>query len=591
MTKAIKGHSSINAGTAAARTTAAGTIVIAMALILSISVSSLALSKLSNPRPGQTAKPGATDPVSGRYEGTGKSKGLGDLVLSLELTNENGNVSGSLTASTANFPVTGAYQDGQLTLKFKFAEQDGVIKADLRNGVITGTWSLGDDGGAIDLTKKIDSVGDISSRAPGQPAQEHPGTIAFVDVNVIPMDRERVLKAQTVVVKEGRIAEMGPASSVRVPKDAVRIDGRGKFLMPGLIDMHVHVFSDFREMRLFVANGITTVRNMAGQPKHLKLRQQIASGQVFGPTLYTCGPLLLGYKDPEVVKRQVNEQCAAGYDCIKIYNIMDWSEEAYKAAIDTAKSKRVPAVGHLPRNLPIETTLVPGRQTVEHVEELLYPYFFTLQNRFDETKIPYVAKLMTDRGIAIDPTLTVYHYIRLIADDGSFQQLVNRPELRYISPQVRNQWVSNNSYRKRFTEKDLAFLDQSMAFLRKLARGLHDSGVLTLLGTDTSEDQPCVLPGFSLHEELRELVDAGLTPYEALRAGTTNAAEILNASREIGTVATGKRADLLLLNGNPLQDIGAANHRAGVMLRGRWLPQTELDKMLEELAAEYAAQT
>jgi hypothetical protein len=583
MAKTIKGRSSFKAGNAAAGTTA-----IALALVLCVSVSS---SAFSNPRPRQTTKAAATDPVSGRYEGTGKSKGLGDLVLNLELSNNNGSISGSLTASTANFPITGGYLDGQLTLKFRFAEQDGIIRAELRNGVITGTWSLGDDGGGINLTKQINSVGDISGQTPGQPAQEHPETVAFVDVNVIPMDRERVLKAQTVVVKGGRIAEIGPAARVRVPKDALRVDGRGKFLMPGLIDMHVHVFSDFREMRLFVANGITTVRNMAGQPKHLKLREQIASGQVFGPTLYTCGPLLLGYKDPEVVKRQVNEQCAAGYDCIKIYNIMDWSDEAYNAAIDAAKNKGVPAVGHLPHNLPIETTLEPGRQTVEHVEELLYPYFFKLESRFDESKIPYVAKLMTDRGIAIDPTLTVYHYIRLIVSDGSFQQLVNRPELKYIPPQVRAQWVSNNSYRKRFTEKDLAFLDKSMAFLRKLARGLHDSGVVTLLGTDTSEDQPFVLPGFSLHEELRELVDAGLTPYEALRAGTINAAEILNASREIGTVATGKRADLLLLNGNPLEDIGAANHRAGVMLRGRWLPQVDLDKMLEELAAGYAAQT
>lgn len=496
----------------------ARTVAIAMALILSIS---LLMSSLSNPGHAQTGKAVPSDPVSGRYEGSGQSKEMGELVLMLELNNDNGSLTGSLTASTANFPL---------------------------------------------------------------PA------VAFVGVNVIPMDQERVLRAQTVIVKNGRIAEMGAAGRVRVPRGAVNVDGRGKYLMPGLIDMHVHLFSDDKELSLFIANGVTTVRNMAGQPSHLRLRARIREGKVSGPTVYTCGPLLLGYKDAGVVGRQVNEQCAAGYDCIKIYNIMDWSEQAYNAAVDAAQSKGVPAVGHLPRNLPIETTLRPGRQTVEHVEELLYPYFFKLQDRFDEGKIRYVAGLMNGAGISIDPTLTVYHYIRLIVADASFQQLVNRPELQYISPQVRNQWISNNSYRKRFTDKDLPFLDKSMAFLRKLARGLHDGGVRTLLGTDTSEDQPFLLPGFSIHEELRELVDAGLTPYEALRAGTVNAAETLNASREIGTVSIGKRADLLLLDHNPLEDISAASHRAGVMLGGRWLTQADLDKMLEQLAAQYANQ-
>ncbi|MGH9764267.1 MAG: amidohydrolase family protein, partial [Blastocatellia bacterium] len=554
--------------------------------ILCISASSL---PLSSPGQAQTKPPSQADPVSGRYEGTGHSRDLGDMVLTLELTNDHGTVSGSLTASTANFPVNGSFQGGQLTLKFKLAEQDGTLTAQLKDRVITGTWSLGDDDGPINLTRK--TTVEVGSALPSRsPAPADLRTVAFVDVNVIPMDRERVVRAQTVVVKQGRIAEIGPAARVRVPKDALRVDGRGRFLMPGLIDMHVHVFSDDKEMRLFVANGITTVRNMAGQPNHLKLRERIAAGQVFGPTLYTCGPLLLGYKNAAAAKHEVEQQCAAGYDCIKIYNITDWSKEAYDAAIDTAVSKGVPAVGHLPRNLPIETTLRPGRQTVEHVEELLYPYFFKLTNKFDESKIPYVAKLMKENGISIDPTLTVYHYIRLIVADDSFHQLVNRPELKYISPRVRKQWISNNSYRKRFTEKNLPFLDRSMAFLRILAKGLHDAGIRTLLGTDTSEDQPFVLPGFSIHEELRELVDAGLTPYEALQAGTANAAETLNASGDIGTVAVGKRADLLLLDLNPFENVANANRRAGVMLRGRWLPETELKKMLDDLAAEYAAE-
>jgi hypothetical protein len=558
----------------------ARTLAIAITFLLSISVPSPSL-----PHRGQVqvTKASPSDAVSGRYEGTGKSKELGDLVLALELVNDNGSPSGSLTASNANFPIGGSYKEGQLRLKFKFAEQEGTVKAQLKDGVITGIWSLGDDGGAINLAKR---PVDLANTLPLAPA--HLQTYAFVDVNVIPLDQERVLKAQTVVVKQGRIVEVGPASRVKAPKDAVRIDARGKFLMPGLIDMHVHVFSDDKELALFVANGVTTVRNMAGQPKHLKLREQIAAGQVFGPSLYTCGPFLLGYKDAEVAARQVNEQCSAGYDCIKIYNILDWSQGAYNAAIDAAKARGVPAVGHLPKNIPIEVLLGLGRQTVEHVEELLYAYFLKQPDRFDETKIPYIAGLMSGAGISIDPTLTVYRYISLIAGDASFQKLIGRPEMKYISPRVRDQWITNNSYRKKFTEKNLPSLDLSFAFLRKLARGLHDAGVRTLLGSDTSEDQPFVLPGFSIHEELTALVGAGLTPYEALRAGTINAAETLNASGEFGTVAIGKRADLLLLDRNPLDDVTAASVRTGVMLRGRWLPQAELDKILEQIAADYA---
>lgn len=556
---------------------------VAFALTLVTAGSSSAFSR---PQQSQSVPPsGGAENLSGRYEGTAKTKSLGELAVSLDLTYDKGAVTGNLQASTASFSVSGTYKDGQLQLRFKFGDQDGQIQAAFGQEVISGNWVLGDDAGTI-ILKKSAPPSELQTEQPAPPLR----TVAFVGVNLIPMEKELVVKDQTVIVKNGRIAEIGPVDRVKPPADAVHVDARGKFLMPGLIDMHVHVFSDPKEMRLFVANGITTVRNMAGQPNHLKLRQQIAAGQVFGPTLYTCGPLLLGYKDPKTVTQQVADQCAAGYDCIKLYNIFDWSPEAYKAAIDTPRDKKVPAVGHLPHNLPIETTLVPGRQTVEHVEELLYPYFLKQENRLDEAKIPYVTKLMTDSGIAIDPTLTVYHYISLIVGNDSFQQLVKRPELKYISPRVRNQWISNNSYRNRFSEANLPFLEKTMAFLRTLAKDLHDSGVKTLLGTDTSEDQPFVLPGFSIHEELQELVKAGLSPYEALRAGTVNAAEILNASDEIGTVQVGKRADLLLLNANPLQDISAANRRAGVMLRGRWIPESELQKMLEELSAGYAGQ-
>jgi hypothetical protein len=184
---------------------------------------------------------------------------------------------------------------------------------------------------------------------------------AFVDVNVVPMDEERVLPSQTVVVRDGRIAQIGPASSTAVPEGALSIDGRGKYLMPGLVDMHIHVLEANvqEELFLYLANGVTTVRHLRGRPEFLKLRQQIASGQMLGPTLYTCGPIVFGDKKPDAARRIVDEQAKAGYDCIKIYD--DWSKDGYEALIAAANAARVAAVGHLARNLPRGVPPLIGR--------------------------------------------------------------------------------------------------------------------------------------------------------------------------------------------------------------------------------------
>ena len=411
---------------------------------------------------------------------------------------------------------------------------------------------------------------------------------AFMNVNVVPMDAERVLKSQTVIVRGDRIEKIGPAAITRVPKGALRIDGRGKYLMPGLVDMHVHAFNDDRTWLLYVANGVTSVRNMAGQPRLLELRQKIATGEIVGPNLYTCGPLLMGYKDPAAVKRVVQEQINAGYDCLKIYNAFDWSEEAYDTAVETAIAQNRPVVGHLPYNLPLEVTLKKGRQTVEHTEQFFNAYFSKLENRFDESKIPYVVRLAKEAGVSVTATLSVYHAIGLMAGESSYRELTRRPELAYVPPPVRSQWASpNNRYKKAFKPAAVPYLLKSLSFLKEMTKALHEAGVSILLGTDASEDQPFMLPGFSIHDELQELVSAGLTPFEAVKAGTSNAARLLSPSEQFGTVSTGKRADLILVERNPLEDVANITRRAGVMVRGQWMPERELQSRLAKLRAEY----
>jgi imidazolonepropionase-like amidohydrolase len=167
--------------------------------------------------------------------------------------------------------------------------------------------------------------------------------------------------------------------------------------------------------------------------------------------------------------------------------------------------------------------------------------------------------------------------------------LIQKPELGYIPPSVRNRWMSsNNRYRKEFKPTAVPYLLTSLIFLKKLTKAFHEAGVTILLGTDAAEDQPFMLPGFSIHDELQELVSAGLSPFEAIKAGTSNAANLLSPSQEFGTVATGKRADLILVERNPFEDVANIKRRVGVMLRGRWMPEEELKSRLADLRAAYA---
>ena len=229
-----------------------------------------------------------------------------------------------------------------------------------------------------------------------------------------------------------------------------------------------------------------------------------------------------------------------------------------------------------------------GRQTVEHTEQFFNAYFSKLENRFDKSRIPYVVRLTKEAGVSVTATLAVYHAIALMAGESSYQELTRKPELGYIPPSVRSQWLSpNNRYRKVFKPAAVPYLLTSLSFLRELTRAFHDAGVEILLGTDASDDQPFMIPGFSIHDELQELVSAGLTPFEAIKAGTIAAARLLRRSEQFGTISAGKRADLILVEGNPLEDVGNIKRRAGVMVRGRWMPEGELKSRLAKLRAEY----
>lgn len=430
-------------------------------------------------------------------------------------------------------------------------------------------------------------------------------TVAFINVSVVPMDKEQLLSGQTVIVQDGRIVEVVDQAKAKIPEGAIKIDGQGKYLMPGLVDMHVHLF-DSHDLDLFVANGVTTVRNMWGTPINLTWRSQIAQGELFGPTLYTAGPLVDGnppiwpgstvVETPEAADQTVVEQKKAGYDFIKCYSRLKL--DVYKALMAAAKREGIRVVGHVPDAVGLKIALEQGQASIEHLTGffgMLKPDNATpidpaepgsrlkFFNSLDEKKMPAVAALVKEAKVWNCVTLIVYQ--RLVSPEEA-QELRKRPEMKYVSPATMAFWDPTKDFRtKNLTKADFEANKVGNVIRKKLTGALNQAGAKILLGTDTPN--PFVVPGFSIHEELQNLVGAGLTPYQAIQAGTYNAAEFLEALNEFGTVSVGKRADLLLVDGNPLQDVANVAKISGVMLRGKWLPKQELDTKLAALAKLY----
>lgn len=433
--------------------------------------------------------------------------------------------------------------------------------------------------------------------------------VAFVGVNVVPMDRERVIANQTVIVRDGRIAEIGPAGQVDVPAGALRVDGAGKYLMPGLAEMHGHLpggqapreFID-NVLFLFVANGVTTVRGMQGHPRQLGIRDSIAQGLTLGPTLYLGSPALAGMggqavQTPEEARRRVRAYKEAGYDLLKVHEGL--TREVYDAIAATAREVGIPFGGHVSDLVGLRAALAAGQITVDHLDNYIFEAESddsplrdaTPQERqrrlpfhLDEAKIPELAAATKRAGAWVVPTMPLWEVLQGASEPP--EALLQRPEVRYMPPQQVQQWA--NAVRNFQSNADPDAARAHIAFRKRMLKALADAGVGILLGSDAP--QIFSVPGFSLHREMRAMVDAGLTPYQVLESGTRNVAVYFGVPDEFGTVAPGRRADLILLDANPLEDVGNVARRAGVMVRGRWLPESEIQERLARIAAAYAAE-
>jgi imidazolonepropionase-like amidohydrolase len=415
------------------------------------------------------------------------------------------------------------------------------------------------------------------------------GAVAFVHVNVIPMNREGVLEDQTVLVANAKITAVGPAAKTAIPAEARRINASGKYLIPGLTDAHVHLQTPI-EFPLYTANGVTTVFNLDGRPAHLLWRRRIASGEMSGPTIFTTGPIFTRAHKPEQAVRMVDEQAALGYDAVKIYNAVSKAE--YPALIAEAKRKHLLLMGHVAREPEFELTLASG-QSIAHLEEFTYTFFNPKHDDnnshivYDESKIPEAVQLTARSGIFVTPTLSTYATI--VQQATALDEFLKNPQLRFDPPWIQAALQpAANRYKNGFSPQSYPRIRTSLAFQRKLVKALQDANVPLMSGTDASDVGP--IAGFGIHDELQELVNDGLTPFQALQTATVNPARYFGRTAEFGTIERGKRADLVLLDGNPFTDIGKTRAIAGVIVRGRWLERAELDRMVNEVPAEYARQ-
>jgi imidazolonepropionase-like amidohydrolase len=353
-----------------------------------------------------------------------------------------------------------------------------------------------------------------------------PDTLAIEHVTVLPMDRDTALVHHTVLAASGRIIWLGPSASARVPRSARRVDGTGRYLIPGLADMHVHL-QRAEELQAHVAAGVTTVVQMNGLPKHLIWRNRVARGALLGPRIFTAG-MAIGSRanDTHVRVRTaaeaeelVRQQSRAGYDMIKVQSGLEWP--VYQRLLQAARAARIPVVGHVVEGIGAARSLSAGQVTFEHANIHMF--------QGGESRLDEGAHAIALRGTWVGT-------------------LISDREGRCRPPS-----------------------DQQ----RRIIAALWRHSVKLLAGSDAGIGP--VQHGTGLHCELATLVAAGLPPYEALVAATRNPGEFarvhLKEQVPFGTVTVGAHADLVLLSADPRADIGAVARPLGVVLRGVWRPR------------------
>lgn len=431
-------------------------------------------------------------------------------------------------------------------------------------------------------------------------AKEKTDTITIENVNLIPMNEEVVLKQQRVVINDGKIIRVEPNSKKSDYNSKLVIDGTGKYLIPGLSEMHYHLRSEKRgvekDLKLMIANGITTTRNMGEYPgqDHISIRNRIRNGELMGPNYYTTGPYLQSedLPDIETVIKTVKEHKEKGYDYLKIGDGYTLPKDIYLKILEEAEKQGVVVIGHAQHSLPLEYSL--RMKSIEHMEEFVYTLnhkegaMVPVDLNYEASFLNKAAKQIKKSGIYVAPTIVVIDYITQYIDDEQFE-LIKKDETS-VHLNIRDSisyLTEDNEYRMNFKGKEIngvkfeVLFEDYLKWMKVFTKVLSDHEVPLLTGSDTFG---MVIVGYSLHQEFVILQETGLSPFQVLKASTVTPAKYLDVFDQEGTISVGKNANLVLLNKNPLEDIKNTTTIEGVMLKGQWLDRTQLDAMLKESA-------
>jgi imidazolonepropionase-like amidohydrolase len=447
------------------------------------------------------------------------------------------------------------------------------------------------------------------------PDKNSSSIIVIVGVNVIPMDKEQILRNQTVIIEDGKIKSILKNESAKIATGTHTIDGKGKYLVPGFFDMHAHFFYEQgdnvntceAELKLMVANGLTTVRIECGDSVYLEAKKNVRDKKWGGPGLFVSSPQFVGNwpwpgkvfakvcKKPDEAVEAVRKCKKEGYDEIKITFMV--KRDVYDAIIKTAKEENIKVTGHVGPLVKLPAAL-KAKQQIEHMDEFIdmllpdtsYNHGQSVSDMniwrkkawntvpaLDESKIPDLVRSVKEAGIYVTPTN--YFFFSSFADSMTKDEYMQREDFAYIPSKIKEErWKVREAYWK--NPPPPASRKRYIDIRKKITHELSKAGVKLMAGSDSPEW--FLVQGFSIHDELETFVKSGLSPYSVLETVTKNPASYLGIIKNKGTIEVGKDSDLVLLDRNPLENISNTRSVCGVMVGKTWYSKNDLDTLKRE---------